>query len=84
VDPSTLQRPKSALIRPGQYSRILLTGGSGAWRFMRELAAECRSASPWDDATRRPSHADRRNASATSSIGRKTRRLWQRLLKLAA
>jgi hypothetical protein len=56
-----------------------------------------RKASPWDDATRRPSHADRRNAlrrsclendfqreATASSFGRKTRRLWARLLKLAA
>jgi hypothetical protein len=56
-----------------------------------------RSASPWDDADRRPSHADRRNAlrrscleeeyqrdAATAGFGRKTRRLWARLLKLAS
>jgi hypothetical protein len=56
-----------------------------------------RSASPWDDADRRPSHADRRNAlrrscleheyqreAAAAGFGRKTRRLWIRLLKLAA
>ena len=56
-----------------------------------------RSASPWDDASRRPSHADRRNAlrrqcldnefqseDAASGISRKIRRLWQRLLKLVA
>lgn len=56
-----------------------------------------RSASPWDDADRRPSHADRRNAlrrscleeeyqreAAAAGFGRKTRRLWARLLKLAA
>jgi DDE superfamily endonuclease len=67
-----------------------------AWRQPTTVLVD-RSASPWDDATRRPSHADRRNAlrrsclenefqreAATSSIGRKTRRLWQRLLKLAA
>lgn len=56
-----------------------------------------RRASPWDDATRRPSHADRRNAlrrscletdfqreAAAGGFSRKTRRLWARLLKLAA
>jgi hypothetical protein len=56
-----------------------------------------RSASPWDDAERRPSHADRRNAlrrscleqeyqreAAAAGFDRKTRRLWARLLKLAA
>jgi DDE superfamily endonuclease len=56
-----------------------------------------RTASPWDDASRRPSHADRRNAlrraclveefrrmEGTSGILRKTRRLWHRLLKLVA
>jgi hypothetical protein len=56
-----------------------------------------RSASPWDDPSRRPSHADRRNAlrrqclenefqreGAASRIPRKIRRLWERLLKLVA
>ena len=56
-----------------------------------------RSASPWDDATRRPSHADRRNAlrrqclenefrreESASGIPRKFRRLWKRLMKLVA
>jgi hypothetical protein len=56
-----------------------------------------RGASPWDDADRRPSHADRRNAlrrscleqeyqreASAAGFGRKTRRLWVRLLKLAA
>lgn len=56
-----------------------------------------RSASPWDDAERRPSHADRRNAlrrsclqeeyqreAALAGFARKTRRLWAKLLKLAA
>jgi hypothetical protein len=55
-----------------------------------------RSASPWDDAERRPSHADRRNAlrrsclqaeyqheAARAGFARKTRRLWAKLLKLA-
>jgi len=55
-----------------------------------------RSASPWDDPTRRPSHADRRNAlrrqcldsdfqreAAAAGLSRKIRRLWARLLKLA-
>ena len=56
-----------------------------------------RSASPWDDPTRRPSHADRRNAlrrqclenefqreSAASTIPRKIRDVWKRLMKLVA
>jgi len=56
-----------------------------------------RSDSPWDDATRRPSHADRRNAlrrysldsafqhqAPAAGLTRKIRRLWARLLKLAA
>ena len=56
-----------------------------------------RSASPWDDASRRPSHADRRNAlrreclrnefqreGPATRIPRKIRRLWERLLKLVA
>jgi hypothetical protein len=56
-----------------------------------------RSASPWDEVSRRPSHADRRNAlrraclqeefrriKAAGGMQRKTRRLWQRLLKLVA
>jgi hypothetical protein len=67
-----------------------------AWnRSHKELVD--RSASPWDDAERRPSHADRRNAlrrscleqeyqreAAAAGFGRKTRNLWSRLLKLAA
>ena len=56
-----------------------------------------RSASPWDDPARRPSHADRRNAlrrscleqefaseAATAGLSQKARRLWNRLLTLAA
>ena len=56
-----------------------------------------RKASPWDDADRRPSHADRRNAlrrsclelefkrdAAAAGSSAKTRRLWARLLKLVA
>jgi hypothetical protein len=56
-----------------------------------------RSASPWDDAARRPSHADRCNAlrrscleqefaseAATAGLSQKARRLWNRLLTLAA
>lgn len=55
-----------------------------------------RSASPWDDASRRPSHADRRNAlrrrcletefqreTAADSLSRKIRRAFNRLLTLA-
>lgn len=67
-----------------------------AWR---KPAAELidRSASPWDDATRRPSHADRRNAlcgqcidaafqltAAAKGVSRKIKRLWKRLRKYAA
>ena len=56
-----------------------------------------RSASPWDDATRRPSHADRRNAlrrscleneftreAATAGLSEKVHQMCARLLKLAA
>jgi hypothetical protein len=56
-----------------------------------------RSASPWDDPARRPSHADRRNAlrrscleqefaseATTTGLSQKARRLWNRLLTLAA
>lgn len=56
-----------------------------------------RSSSPWDDATRRPSHADRRNAmrrqclendfrreAAGEVLSSKISRLWQRLLGLVA
>jgi hypothetical protein len=67
-----------------------------AWKkSQRELTD--RSASPWDDPTRRPSHADRRNAlrrqcleielqhaGAAGDSSRKIHRLCQRLLKLVA
>lgn len=67
-----------------------------AWRKpQRELTD--RQASPWDDADRRPSHADRRNAlrrnclenefqrvEAAGGSSRKIRRLWKRLRKLVA
>jgi hypothetical protein len=67
-----------------------------AWhKSMKKLVD--RSVSPWDDATRRPSHADRRNAmrreclenefqreAAAAGLGRKIRRLWNRLFKRAA
>lgn len=56
-----------------------------------------RSGSPWDDATRRPSHADRRNALRRWSLEeefsraqhkglseKKIRKLWNQLVKLAA
>ena len=56
-----------------------------------------RKASPWDDPTRRPSHADRRNAlrrqclendfqreAIAGSIPRKIHRLWNCLVKLVA
>lgn len=67
-----------------------------AWNKPHEQLTN-RSASPWDDADRRPSHADRRNAlrraclenefrqlQLTDSMPRKIRRLWHRLLKLVA
>ena len=67
-----------------------------AWRKPHSELSD-RSASPWDDASRRPSHADRRNAlrrkcleselqrvGAASGISRKISRLCQRLLKLVA
>jgi hypothetical protein len=67
-----------------------------AWKkSQRELTD--RSDSPWDDAGRRPSHADRRNAlrrqclenefqneATASGSSRKIRRLWNRVLKLVA
>src|SRR5271170_3274007 len=56
-----------------------------------------RSASPWDDADRRPSHADKRNAvrrqcldaefqagAAMATLPRKIQRLWSRVVKLVA
>jgi len=67
-----------------------------AWKKPRRELSD-RSASPWDDPTRRPSHADRRNAlrrqclknefqhaEAAGTIPRKIHHLWQRLLKLVA
>ena len=67
-----------------------------AWHKPHEELVD-RSASPWDDPARRPSHADRRNAlrrscleqefaseAATAGLSQKARRLWNRLLKLAA
>ena len=67
-----------------------------AWRQPHKKLSD-RSASPWDDASRRPSHADRRNAlrrqcveneflseAAAGGTSRKIRRLWRRLLKLVA
>jgi DDE superfamily endonuclease len=67
-----------------------------AWKKPQDELTD-RSASPWDDPTRRPSHADRRNAlrrqclkiefqraEAAATIPRKFHRLWQRLLKLVA
>jgi hypothetical protein len=67
-----------------------------AWHKPHEELTE-RSASPWEDASRRPSHADRRNAlrrasleeefrqvEAATGMQGKTRRLWHRLLKLVA
>jgi hypothetical protein len=65
-----------------------------AWKKPQKELSD-RSASPWDDASRRPSHADRRNAlrrqclenefpreTVVGSIPRKIRRLWRRLVKL--
>lgn len=67
-----------------------------AWNKPQKALSD-RSASPWDDATRRPSHADRRNAlrrecianefrrvGAIGTIPRKIRCLWKRLTKLVA
>ena len=67
-----------------------------AWHKPRKVLVE-RSASPWDDALRRPSHADRRNAlrrqclqeefqheAAAGGLSPKIRRAFRRLTKLAA
>jgi len=67
-----------------------------AWKKPQTKLSD-RSASPWDDANRRPSHADRRNAlrrqcleiefqreGVAALIPRKIRRVWKRLLKLVA
>ena len=67
-----------------------------AWHKTHEELSD-RKASPWDDPTRRPSHADRRNAlrrqclenefqreEAAGTISPKIRRLWNRLVKLVA
>lgn len=67
-----------------------------AWSKPKEELCD-RSDRPWDDPTRRPSHADRRNAlrrqcletefqheTATISISEEFRRLWSRVLHLAA
>jgi hypothetical protein len=67
-----------------------------AWHQPQKKLSD-RSASPWDDPTRRPSHADRRNAlrrkclendfrreGVASSIPRKIRCLWKSLMKLVA
>lgn len=66
-----------------------------AWHQTKKVLVN-RSASPWDDASRRPSHADRRNALrrqclesdfqsevAAAGLNRKLRRLWARVLNLA-
>lgn len=65
-----------------------------AWHKPHEELTD-RSDSPWDDANRRPSHADRLNAlrrkclenefrrdGVLDAIPRKIRRLWERLVKL--
>jgi hypothetical protein len=67
-----------------------------AWNKPQEKLTD-RSASPWDDASRRPSHANRRNAlrrqclenefqreGVVNRIPRKIRGLWKRLLNLVA
>jgi hypothetical protein len=67
-----------------------------AWHKPQQKLTD-RSASPWDDASRRPSHANRRNAlrrqclenefqreRAVSRIPRKIRGLWKRLMNLVA
>lgn len=67
-----------------------------AWKKPHKLLTD-RTASPWDDPTRRPSHADRRNAlrrqclqeefhhdQHSRPITRKFRTLWKRVLKLVA
>jgi DDE superfamily endonuclease len=66
-----------------------------AWHKPKEELVD-RSASPWDDASRRPSHADRRNAlrrrcleaeflreAESDSLSRKIRRAFNRLMMLA-
>ena len=66
-----------------------------AWHKPKEELVD-RSASPWDDASRRPSHADRRNAlrrrcleeefqrnAESDSLSQKIRRAFCRLMKLA-
>jgi hypothetical protein len=67
-----------------------------AWKKPQDELTD-RTDSPWDDPTRRPSHADRRNAlrreclkidfqraEAAATIPRKFHHLWRRLLKLVA
>jgi hypothetical protein len=68
------------------------------WAWAKKHGELCdRSASPWDDAARRPSHADRRNAlrrasirsefsalDAAEPVARKFRSLFGRLLAMAA
>jgi hypothetical protein len=67
-----------------------------AWHKPQQELSD-RSASPWDDASRRPSHADRRNAlrrqclekefqraTAIGAIPRNICQLWKRMMKLVA
>jgi hypothetical protein len=67
-----------------------------AWHKSRKELSD-RSASPWDDPLRRPSHADRRNAlrrcclenefqrqAIAAAIPRKLRRLWNGVVKMVA
>ena len=68
------------------------------WAWHRPAAALVdRSLSPWDDADRRPSHADRRNAlrreclqkeyqaaASNGALPRKFQSLWRRVLRLVA
>jgi DDE superfamily endonuclease len=67
-----------------------------AWHKSKKVLVD-RRASPWDDASRRPSHADRRNAmrrqflendfqreTAAAGLGRKLCRLWRRMVRMVA
>jgi len=68
------------------------------WAWQQPASAVVdRSASPWDDVERRPSHADRRNAlrrhwlanefqaaAATGAVPRKIQNLWHRVVRLVA
>jgi len=87
------------------WSNIAVVHLTMWWHTLIELWAWNRSAaelvdrrlSPWDDAGRRPSHADKRNAlrrqcleeefragAADGDLPRKIQRLWRRVVKLVA